>query len=143
MKSIIRNILAVIAGLVVGSIVNMLLVNVGPMVFPPPDGADITSLEGLKATIHLFEPQNFLFPFLGHAVGTLVGAVVAGAIATSRQMTLAIVVSCFFLAGGIANVFLLGGPAWFIVLDLVVAYLPMGWLGGRLAAGTSSTAPAS
>jgi hypothetical protein len=127
-----RNILAVIAGLVVGSIVNMLLVNVGPMVFPPPEGADITSMEGLKATIHLFEPQNFLFPFLGHALGTLVGALLAAAIASSRHMTLAIVVSCFFLAGGIANVFMLGGPVWFIVLDLVVAYLPMGWLGGRL-----------
>jgi mannose-6-phosphate isomerase-like protein (cupin superfamily) len=28
---------------------------------------------------------------------------------------------------------MLGGPTWFIVLGLVVAYLPMGWLGGHLA----------
>lgn len=143
MKSFIRHILAVIAGLVVGSIVNMLLVNVGPMVFPPPEGADITSMEGLKATIHLFGPQNFIFPFLGHAVGTLVGAVVAGAIAASRKMTVAIVVSCFFLAGAIANVFMLGGPAWFIALDLIAAYVPMGWLGGRMVAGSASPPPAS
>jgi hypothetical protein len=27
----------------------------------------------------------------------------------------------------------LGGPTWFILLDLVVAYLPMGLLGGKIA----------
>ena len=27
----------------------------------------------------------------------------------------------------------LGGPMWFIVLDLVVAYIPMGYLGAKLA----------
>ncbi len=39
----------------------------------------------------------------------------------------------FFLLGGITNVFLLPAPVWFAALDLIGAYIPMGWLGGKLA----------
>jgi hypothetical protein len=35
------------------------------------------------------------------------------------------------LAGGIANVFMLPSPVWFAVVDLVGAYIPMGYLAGR------------
>ena len=69
-----RLILAVIAGLVVGSLVNMALVMLSGHVIPPPAGVDTATTEGLKAAMPLFEPKHFLFPFLAHAVGTLVGA---------------------------------------------------------------------
>ena len=39
-----------------------------------------------------------------------------------------------FLIGGIAAVAMLPSPLWFTGLDLVFAYLPMAWLGYRLAA---------
>ena len=68
-----RNILGFVAGLIVGGIVNMALINFGPMVIPPPAGADITTMEGLQAAMPLFEPKHFVFPFLAHALGTLVG----------------------------------------------------------------------
>ena len=45
----------------------------------------------------------------------------------------AYVVGALFLCGGIANVVMLPAPLWFEVLDLVTAYLPMAWLGARLA----------
>jgi hypothetical protein len=133
MGTIVRNVLAVIVGLVVGSIVNMSLILVSGHVIPPPDGADVTTMEGLKASMHLFEPKHFLFPFLAHALGTLVGALVAALIAATQKMKLALLVSVFFLLGGIANVAMLPSPAWFSALDLIGAYLPMGWIGGKLA----------
>jgi hypothetical protein len=34
-----------------------------------------------------------------------------------------------FLLGGIANVAMLPAPLWFSALDLLLAYLPMAWLG--------------
>jgi hypothetical protein len=43
------------------------------------------------------------------------------------------VIGLFFLAGGIAAVAYLGGPLWFIVADLGLAYLPMAYLGFGLA----------
>ncbi len=133
MNPIVRNILAVIAGAVIGSMVNMGLIMLGGSVIPAPEGADVTSMESLKSSMHLFEPKHFIFPFLAHAAGTLVGAFIAALIAATHKMKFAIVIGILFLAGGIANTFMLPAPTWFIALDLIVAYLPMGWLGGKLA----------
>lgn len=133
MNPVLKNTLAVVAGIIGGSVVNMGIINLSGSVIPPPSGADVTTMEGLKATMHLFEPKHFLMPFLAHALGTLAGALIAASIAATRKMTFALVVGCFFLAGGIANVVMLPSPLWFTVTDLVFAYLPMGYLGGRMA----------
>jgi hypothetical protein len=133
MNPILRNILAVIAGFIGGSLVNMGIIMVSSSVIPPPTNADVTTMEGLKESMHLFEPKHFLMPFLAHTLGTLTGAFVAALIAASHKMTFAIVVSLLFLAGGVANVFMLPSPAWFTIVDLLCAYIPMGFLGGKLA----------
>jgi hypothetical protein len=108
------------------------LVMLGPAIVPPPSGADVTTMEGLKASLHLFEPRHFVFPFLAHALGTLAGAAATALIAATRNPELAMVVGVVFLAGGVANSFMLPAPMWFIVLDLVGAYIPMAWLGARI-----------
>lgn len=133
MNSILKNILAVVAGLVVGSMVNMGLIMISGSIIPPPEGGDITTMEGLQATMHLFEPKHFLFPFLAHALGTLVGAFVATKIASTKKMLMALIVGLFFLIGGTINISMLGGPMWFSALDLIVAYIPMAYLGWMLA----------
>ena len=133
MNPIVKNILAVIAGLVVGSIVNMGFIMLSGSIIPPPEGADLTTVEGLKASMHLMEPKHFIFPFLAHAVGTLVGAFLAAKLAADRKMRFAMVIGIVFLAGGIANVFMLPSPTWFAVLDIAGAYIPMGFLAGKLA----------
>jgi hypothetical protein len=133
MPSWLRVVLAVVLGIVVGSAVNMALITVSGRVIAPPAGADVTTTAGLKASMHLFEPKHFLFPFLAHAVGTLAGAFVAALVAPGRSWTAALVVGGFFLLGGIASVFMLPAPAWFSALDLVLAYLPAAWLAHRLA----------
>jgi hypothetical protein len=134
MSPVLRNILAVIAGIIIGSAVNMGIIMISGSVIAPPEGADMTTTEGLKESMHLFQPKHFIMPFLAHALGTLVGAAVAAAIAASRKMTFAIVIGLFFLAGGITNIIMLPSPGWFTALDLIVAYIPMAWIGGRIAA---------
>lgn len=132
MNPVVKNILAVIAGVVVGSIVNMGIIMISGSIIPPPEGGDITTMEGLKSTMHLFEPKHFIFPFLAHALGTLVGAIVATKIAATRKMVMALIIGLFFLIGGTANVAMLGGPMWFTALDIIVAYMPMAYLGYML-----------
>lgn len=129
-----RNVLAVVAGIAVGSAVNMSLIGVSGGAIPPPNGAHVTTMEGLKASMHLFEPKHFLFPFLAHALGTLVGAAVAALAAASRKFHMAMIIGAFFLAGGIASVLMLPSPLWFDAVDLMGAYLPMAWMGWKLAA---------
>ena len=133
MNPIVKNILAVIAGLIIGSIVNMGIVMLSGSIIPPPEGGDVTTMDGLIATMHLFEPKHFIMPFLAHALGTLVGAFVAAKIAASRKMLLALVVGAFFFLGGAISASSLGGPLWFNALDLIVAYFPMAYLGWRFA----------
>jgi hypothetical protein len=132
MKSIIRNIIAVIAGLLVGGALNMALVEIGGKLVPAPAGADVTTMEGLKVSMHVFTPVNFLFPFLAHALGTFVGAVLAAFIVVNHRMWFALSIGVFFLVGGIMNIVMLPSPLWFTVLDLVVAYIPMGYLAGKV-----------
>jgi len=129
MNPVVKNILAVVAGVVVGSIVNMGIIMVSGSIILPPEGGDITTMEGLKATIHFFEPKHFIFPFLAHALGTLVGALVSAKIAATRKMLMALIIGLFFLIGGTANIAMLGGPMWFTALDIIVAYMPMAYIG--------------
>jgi uncharacterized membrane protein YqgA involved in biofilm formation len=132
MNPILRNVLAVVAGLIVGGAVNMGIITISSSVIPPPNGADLTTMEGLKSTMHLFEPKHFLMPFLAHALGTLVGALIAALIAASHKLRLALAIGVVFLAGGIQMVMALPSPLWFSITDIVGAYIPMAYLGAKL-----------
>ncbi|MFA9212844.1 MAG: hypothetical protein ACEQSR_03250 [Candidatus Methylacidiphilales bacterium] len=133
MKTILRNVLAVIAGLVVGSYFNMFLIKISSSIIPPPVGVDVTTEVGLKAGIHLFEPKHFIMPFLAHALGTLVGALLTVLIAANNKMKLALTIGMVFFIGGVMMVYMLPGPIWFAVVDLVFAYIPMGLLAVKIA----------
>ena len=112
----------------------MAIIMISSSVIPPPAGADISTMEGLQESMHLFKPINFLMPFLAHALGTLAGALLTAYIAVSDQRKWALSVGFFFLLGGIANVVALPSPIWFNIVDLVGAYIPMALLGSMLAA---------
>jgi hypothetical protein len=135
MNPIARNALAVIIGFVVGGFVNMGLITIGMSLIPLPAGADMSNMAAVRESMKLLGPENFVIPILGHALGTLVGAFVATKLAVGRPMGLALIVGILFLLGGIAMILNCGGPLWFIITDLVVAYIPMALLGGTLAGG--------
>lgn len=132
MKPILRNILAVMAGSLLGGMVNGFIIHISGDLIPPPEGANLLTEEGLKASMHLMQPIHFLMPFLAHAIGTLVGAYIAAYYAVSHAFKLAMVVAALFFSGGLMMVFMLPSPIWFTLLDLIVAYFPMGYLGWKL-----------
>ena len=147
MPNFLRFVLAVVLGFVLGSVVNMALILLSGQVIAPPVGADVTTMEGLKASLHLFEPKHFVFPFLAHALGTLVGAFVATLFVRGKSVVPACIVGGLFLLGGIANVFMLPSPGWFNAVDLLLAYAPAAWIGyalaRRLQQGRPATGPRS
>ena len=132
MNKFFRLLLPTLLGFALGSAVNMGLIMAGGSLIPPPEGADVKTMEGLQASLHLFEPRHFLMPFLAHALGTGAGALLAAWLATNASRVPAFVVGSVFLMGGIANVLLLPAPVWFNTLDLLLAYLPMAWLAQSL-----------
>ena len=128
MNPILRNILAVLAGLILGSLVNGGLIGLSGHIIPPPTGVDITTEAGLKAGIHLFEPKHFIFPFLAHALGTFTGALTTVLLAANRKMSLAMFIGLLCFIGGLMMVYMLPAPMWFNITDLVLAYFPMAFL---------------
>jgi len=132
MNPIIRNILAIMAGSILGGLVNMGIIMISGSIIPPPEGADITTMEGLKSTIHLFKPRHFLFPFLAHALGTFTGAALAVYMAATHKKFIALLIGIMFLIGGIKMISQLPSPLWYAALDLGLAYIPMAWLGYKL-----------
>lgn len=138
MSPIVKNILAIVVGILVGSIVNMGIIWLGLMIIPMPEGVNFEDPNSLAANMEAVTSKHFVFPFLAHALGTLVGAFLAVQIAVTHKMKFAYGIGVFFLLGGIymlnhvPNMPLAHVPLWFIILDLVGAYLPMAHLGGQM-----------
>ena len=132
MKRILKNVLAIIMGWLGGSIVNIGLIELGHKVFPIA-GVDLNDMDSLAALMPRLDPAYFIFPFLAHALGTLVGALIAGRIATTHKMKFSLAIGGLFLLGGIMVNFMLPGPSWFALADILIAYIPMAWIGGKLA----------
>ena len=139
MNPIVKNILAVLAGVIIGSIINMGILVLGKFIAPPPGGCDMFSMAQeefmtcLKTAIPSFATSDYITPFLAHAVGTLVGAFTAAKIAANRNLIFALVIGAWFLYGGVSAIQQFGGAMWYKVLDLVAAYIPTAYLGWMLA----------
>lgn len=132
MNPILRNILAVLFGWLAGSIINMGIIQTGHLVLPIKD-LDPNDMESLARVMPTLDFKYFIFPFLAHALGTLAGAILAGWIASSEKMKFSIGIGILFLLGGIWVNYLIPGPVWFTIADIALAYLPMAWLGGKIA----------
>lgn len=126
------NFLAIVAGMLAGGLTNSGIIALGPMIIPPPEGTDFSTAESLAAAMPLLSPRHFLFPFLSHALGTLVGCVIAVRIGKGHPLRLALPVSTLFFLGGAYMVNILPSPLWFNILDLSLAYFPMAWLSARV-----------
>jgi hypothetical protein len=63
----------------------------------------------------------------------LVGAFLTAKIAGTNNFKLAMVIGVWFLIGGITMIYMVGGPLWFQATDVLLAYIPMAWLGAKLA----------
>ncbi len=137
MNPILRNIIAVIAGWLGGSIVNMGLIQTGHKLFPIV-GIDPNDMNALAEIMPTLASKYFIFPFLAHALGTLAGATIAGWIAANHKMKFALVIGGLFLLGGIMVNYMLPGPTWFAITDILIAYIPMAWIGGQIALKISS-----
>jgi hypothetical protein len=132
-KNTIINVLVVFSGLYIGGWINMFLVQTGPKIIAPPPGVDLTTEEGLIHGMSQMQPQHFLFPYLAHAIGTLVAAVFIALLARSQNFRLSMIPGFAFLIGGIMMVMMLPSPLWFDALDLIGAYIPMSYAGYTIA----------
>lgn len=136
MNPTIRNIIAIIIGVAVGMSVNWAFIISGHVLFPI-DGLNMDDpnvMEVMAEIMPTMGPEYFVFPFLAHALGTLFGAIVAAVIASSNKVSFAMIIGGLFLVGGVMMSYQLHWkPISFVIIDIVLAYIPMAWIGAKIA----------
>lgn len=112
----------------IGGVVNMSLIRISGIIIPPPKGSNLQTTEGLVKAMHLMGPEHFLFPFLAHAFGTFVAAILVSKYCNPWSKAAAYSVAGLFFIGGLMMVLMLPSPMWFTLVDLILAYFPMAFL---------------
>ncbi len=135
----IRCIVAVICGIIAGGVFNMAVIMLSWAIYRPPEGADMSNPETMKAYIDSLPPPAFLLVLVAHAGGALVGGFVAALIVGRSALILGAIVGGVFLLGGVINLFSIPCPVWFTIVD-VVLYVPCGIIGAKLAPCRTSPA---
>ncbi len=131
MHPILRSILAVIVGFVVGGIVNFAIISINSMLFPLPAGTNTQDFAALREAWAAAPLAALLLTIIAHAGGALVGAWVAAKLAGRTPLIHGLIIGVLFLLGGISMVAMLSPTLWFTIADLSL-YLPAAWLGASM-----------
>lgn len=134
MNPTVRNIVAVIAGIAAGILIMTIILTISMALSGLPEGVTINTTEELDAFARTASIGWFIGPFLAHLIGTLAGAFICSKIAVGQWLALAMAVGVFFLIGGVIQRVDMYHPLIITILD-IGGYLPMAWLGWKLAGG--------
>lgn len=126
-----RNILAIIAGLAAGIVVIFIMEFVGHGIYPPPAGFDPTDEAAMENVMMQAPVGALLMVILAYILGSFAGGFVASQLSRSAPLRNAIIVGILLLIAGVVNVFMIPHPVWYLVLSMAV-YLPFAYLGGKL-----------
>ena len=129
MKKTIYTVLWVVLSLVFGSLINGLIIYIAPLIIKYPEGVSFATEASTIQSMKLLQPIHFIIPFVAHALGTFISTLLMAIYVKNNFLKLAFFISVLYLFAGILNVIMYPSPIWFIVLDLVVAYIPLGYLG--------------
>ena len=129
---ILKGLLVLFVALFIGGELNMFIVENGHYLIANPPGTDFTTTEGLKKSMHLMQPKHFVMPFLAHALGTLLSAIIVVKLMPPKAKLFSYLVGLMFFVGGVMMIFMVPSPLWFTIVDLVFAYFPMSFIAIKL-----------
>jgi len=124
-----KSVFIFIVSIVLGAAFNSLILTIGMELIPPPEGYDMNNAEDLAKAMSEMESKHYLFPFLSHALGTLIGVIFYTYFAKAKRLFFPLLIAGLFFAGGFYMVMILPSPLWFDSIDLILAYFPMAILG--------------
>lgn len=132
MKKRIYTVLWVLLSLVFGSLINGLILTVGPLIIEYPPGVSFATEASTIQSMNLLRPIHFAIPFVAHALGTFISTLLMAIYIKNKYLMVAYMISVLYLIAGIMNVIMYPAPIWFIILDLTMAYIPMGYIGAKI-----------
>ncbi len=126
-----RTVLAVPTGLIVGGIVISFVQVAAITLLPAP--------EGVPTDRALIEPgdipaANMVLVLVAWAAGAFLGGGTAARIARQAKRRLALIVGAFFLIAGVYNMATIPSPLWFWVVGILL-FLPSAHLGAKVLGG--------
>lgn len=126
-----RNIGAVLAGLIVGMVFNMAVIMLNATVlFPMPAGTDMSDPASMNAYVAGLPTAAFLVVMVAHLGQAFFGGYVAARLGKASPVVLSMIIGVLSLVGGVLNMMSIHGPTWmFIELPL---YLVLAWAAGRM-----------
>lgn len=131
----IRNILALLAGILVMGLTIAAVQVLGHLAYPPPAGIDPRDHEAMVALIPRMPVMALAMVVLAYAAGAFTGGFTAAKLARSRPTRLPWALATVLTALVVLNFVLIPyHPLWMMVAGVLVPY-PFAMLGGGLAGG--------
>ncbi|MEK6246714.1 MAG: hypothetical protein N2C12_00960 [Planctomycetales bacterium] len=129
----VRKILAVLLGILIGGVFNMAMVTVSNTIYPLPAGIDPNDFEAFTAYVEAngLPSGALLIVLVAHAGGSFVSGFACGLIARRTWYVAAAFLGVVWMCGGIAMLVMLPSPIWFALADIVL-YVPVALLGVKL-----------
>lgn len=128
-----RNVVAVVAGLFVMVVMVFAIQWLGHSIYPPPPGIDPGNHEAMIALIPTMPVMALGMVLVAYAVGSLAGAYTASSISLRHKRGVAITIGLVML-GLVATLFWkIPHPQWMVIAGLAIP-LPcalLGWLWSR------------
>lgn len=126
---LLKTILGVVAGVIVGGAVVFVTEMIGHSLFPPPAGTDLSNPEDLKRLMESLPTAAYAMVLLGWFLGSFAGAFVALKIANKPVAAWAVAVLFILLTA--ANFVMIPHPMWMIAAGILIP-LASAWLALRL-----------
>jgi hypothetical protein len=130
MKKIAPYILAIFVGLIVGNIAIMGLHYLSMIVYPLPEGTDMSDMNAIAEYVKIAPLGSLLMVMLAHIGGTFLAGLSTALV--SKKMLTVYIIGSFFTLAGIYNLYVLPHPWWF-TLEAIL-YLPAAVFGFNLIA---------
>ncbi|MDR3023221.1 hypothetical protein [Chryseobacterium sp.] len=115
-----RRILAVVVGLIVGSICITVVEKIGHYLYPPPTEAAAGDMEALKVYINDAPFMALFIIILAYALAAVVSGFTASKISNNGKPAAAVICGIIFLLMTIYMMVSLPTPIWFWILGVLV-----------------------
>jgi uncharacterized protein YacL len=126
----IKNVLYVLSGVIIGGAVIYLVESIGHKIYPLPENFDWTDTEVIENHIASLPIGAFVIVLLAYILGSFAGGFMT-ALYKNSGLANVIAVGVILLLLGLLNLLMIQHPTWFLVVSLMT-YLPSAYVGGSL-----------
>lgn len=125
-----RTVLSVIAGVLVGFFVITLIEAASHFIFPPPEGLNPMDAESIKLYMKDIPIGALLLVWFSYVAGSFVSGLIAAILSRINQMRVGFACGLIMLIAGSFNLYMIPHPLWFSI-GTILTYIPLALAGSN------------